>query len=80
MNKKIVSLLLAGGMVLSMAGNLPQSIFPSYSVSAEQGETEQFSYQELADGTLKLTKYNGSDSEVVIPSVINRYRCGTFQG
>lgn len=70
MNKKIVSLLLAGGMVLSMAGNLPQSIFPSYSVSAEQGETEQFSYQELADGTLKLTKYNGSDSEVVIPSVI----------
>ena len=70
MNKKIVSLLLAGGMVLSMAGNLPQSIFPSYSVSAEQGETEQFSYQELADGTLKLIKYNGSDSAVVIPSVI----------
>ena len=70
MNKKVVSLLLAGGMVLSMAGNLPQGIIPSYSVSAEQGETEQFTYQALADGTLKLTKYNGSDSAVVIPTVI----------
>ena len=71
MNKKVVSLLLAGGMVLSMAGNLPQSIIPSYSVSAEQGETEQFTYQVLADGTIKLTKYNGSDSEVIIPTVID---------
>ena len=71
MNKKVVSLLLAGGLVFSMAGQLPQSILPSYSVSAEQGETEQFTYQTLTDGTLRLTAYTGESSVVAIPAQIN---------
>ena len=70
MNKKVVSLLLAGGMVVSMAGQLPQSIIPSYYVSAEQGETDGFAYQTLADGTLRLTGYTGETSEVTVPSQI----------
>ena len=70
MYKKVVSLLLAGGMVVSMAGQLQQSIIPSYYVSAEQGETDGFAYQTLADGTLRLTRYTGETSEVTVPSQI----------
>lgn len=36
------------------------------------GPKEEFSYRELDDGTLEITKYNGADSVVAIPEQLNQ--------
>ena len=43
----------------------------SYHESKENNLTNNFDYTQLADGSLKITKYKGSDTDVTIPSEID---------
>ena len=62
---KAVSLLLVLVMMISI---IPIIEIPAYAESSGD-----FSYTILSDGTAKITEYNGSESDLTIPSTIDGY-------
>ncbi len=78
--KKIVSGLLAAAMTFTSVG-LP--VMPVMNNGAHthietgivaHAESYDFSYSELDDNCVMLTRYYGSDTDVIVPSEINGYR------
>ena len=71
--KRILSILAAAAMT---CGALPQSaplplLQPVLTASAEDAVYEDFTYTENEDGSITITKYKGTDAEVVIPGEID---------
>lgn len=60
-SKKIISLLLSILMILTSISLMAVNSFAATSASS-------FSYVTMSDGTVKITKYNGSSAYVEIPS------------
>lgn len=74
--KKTISVLLAVIMAFSVISAFPftasaAEVESSNSVGVESGDYE---YEILDDGTAEITKYNGEDTELVIPSEIDGYK------
>ncbi len=73
MKKKILSAVLALCLAFGSAAALPQSaVVESTSITASaEGETKKsgnYEYTILKDGTAEITKYNGKETKVAIPS------------
>lgn len=77
-----LALCLAVGSVPVSAGELKMSVAENQMIPAKESPEEEtgerketaaadYRYQELADGTLEITGYVGSDTEIEIPSVID---------
>ena len=64
MTKRILNLLTVLVMAISLAG-----VLPAFSASAET--SGDYEYTVLGDGTVEITKYNGSATELEIPSKID---------
>lgn len=73
--KKIISGLLAVSLVFGSAtvplGTLNENIFADTSIEVTADSYGDFDYTVLDDGTVKISKYNGSDDSVSIPKKIN---------
>ncbi len=68
MKKRFIAILLTVILVISyLPGDIP--FFSAISVSAET--TEDYTYVVLSDGTVQITKYKGTASEVEIPQTID---------
>ena len=74
--KRVLSMALALCMVFGSAAALPEGTFitqsTSITVSAE-GEivSGDYSYVELGDGTIEITGYSGTETEVTVPTTID---------
>ena len=76
MYKKVAAGVLALAITLGTA-TLPNEIY--FGVSRSTGmvtasaavTTKTYEYKELDDGTIEITKYNGSDTDVVVPDTID---------
>lgn len=73
--RKKIAMLLAACVVAGMAA-YPSGIGAVQAAEVQEMENAQniegdFEYEELANGTVKITKYKGSGTEAVIPSAIN---------
>ena len=73
MRKRLLSAVLAVAMLFGSAAALPQSaVVENTSVTAsaygEEKESGNYKYTILKDGTAKITKYNGKETKVTIPS------------
>lgn len=80
--KKIVSGLLAAAMAFTSVG-LPVMNNGAHT-HIETGivahaESYDFSYSELDDNCVMLTRYYGSDTDVIVPSEINGYRVAALE-
>ena len=72
MLKKILSSALALCMVFGTAAALPEGgVSVGSLISANAKTYNEYEYQVLADGTVEITKYNGNQSQVQIPSKID---------
>lgn len=60
--KKVISLLLC--LI---------SVFTVFYFNSSASDENVFTYSELSDGTVKITKYNGNEKEVTIPDTIDDY-------
>ncbi|MGN0469400.1 MAG: hypothetical protein ACI4GV_00620, partial [Acutalibacteraceae bacterium] len=78
--ERITRKILATALAVCMLGSVAVTGVGSYlglstTVSAAEGDAgvtaDGFKYTESYDGTLMITGYNGSDKNIVIPSVIN---------
>ncbi len=63
--KKVVSLFLSIVMIVSVVASVDMS---SYAITSGD-----FEYEILSDGTAKITGYNGSDKDLIVPSSIDGY-------
>ena len=71
LNKRIISLFVAAGLLFGSASALPQETFiGSYAASSESLTSGDWEYSLLADKTVSLTAYKGKDKAVTIPSKI----------
>ncbi|MCR5478263.1 MAG: leucine-rich repeat protein, partial [Ruminococcus sp.] len=71
LKKKVLSGLLAIAMVFGSAAALPESVFDtSASITASAETSGDYSYQELDDETVEITKYSGSYTMINIPSTL----------
>ncbi len=72
MKKKLLSLVVAIGLVFSTAAALPENAFsaPVFATDEQTQET-QYQYKETDDGTLTLTRYLGESKNVEIPESID---------
>ena len=71
MKKKVLSGLLAIAMVFGSAATLPEGVFDTSAVITASAETsDDYSYKELADGTVEITKYSGNYTMIDIPSTL----------
>lgn len=71
MKKKVLSGLLAIAMLFGSAAALPQGVFDtSASITASAETSGDYSYQELDDGTVEITKYSGNYTIINIPSTL----------
>ena len=69
--KKIISLLLALIIALSVFSIVPFSVGAAEADSAATGETDgDYQYSIIKDGTAEITKYIGSGGNVTIPSAL----------
>ncbi|MBR1749368.1 MAG: leucine-rich repeat domain-containing protein [Ruminococcus sp.] len=75
MKRQIISSALALSFVLGGAAALPEGAFESQSVTitaqAKSIQSGDYKYSLLKDGTAKIVKYKGSDTDVKIPSKID---------
>lgn len=77
--KRVLSMALALCMVFGSVAALPEGTFITQSTSitaTAEGDTyytedNQFSYIILADGTIEIKNYSGTDAEVEVPSTID---------
>lgn len=49
------------------------SVFTVFYFNSSASDENVFTYSELSDGTVKITKYNGNEKEVTIPDTIDDY-------
>lgn len=70
-SKKIISLLLSLLMIVTSISLMAVNSFAATSASS-------FSYVTMSDGTVTITKYNGSSAYVEIPSEIDGKRVATI--
>lgn len=63
-----------GGIDSSINTNVPlvNAVIHFSDGTTLNGPKEEFSYKELGDGTVEITKYNGSDSIVMIPEQLDQ--------
>ena len=52
-------------------GTFPAQLLPGTGLTVNAVEDQDYLYDELTDGTIKITSYNGEDETVVIPSEIS---------
>ena len=73
MIKKTIAAILAVSLVMTEFVALPEEInlFGKSSITAYAETNEDFEYYVLDDGTIEIVKYNGSNSNVVIPEKID---------
>ena len=73
MKRQIISSALALSMIFGGAAALPESFVPQSSIVAQAKSlvSGDFKYSVLKNGTVKIVKYNGSKTEVKIPSKID---------
>ena len=71
MKKKVLSGLLALCLVFGSASALPQGAFTDSATINASAEVEgNWEYEVQEDGTVAITKYNGSESEITIPATL----------
>lgn len=71
MKKKLLSMALAICLAFGSAAALPQGTFEgSTSITASALTSGDYEYSTLTDGTVSITKYNGSASRLTIPSTL----------
>ena len=71
MKKKVLSGLLAIAMVFGSAAALPEGVFDtSAGITASAETSDDYSYKELGDGTVEITKYSGNYTILNIPSTL----------
>lgn len=71
LKKKVLSGLLAIAMLFGSAAALPEGVFDtSASITASAETSGDYSYQELDDGTVEITKYSGNYTILNIPSTL----------
>lgn len=73
MKKKLLSMLTTLVMVVSLCGVLP-------AVTASAKVSGDYNYEILDDGTVEITKYNGSATTLSIPSTINGKKVTSIAG
>jgi hypothetical protein len=62
--RRVLSILLAFTIIIT--------ILQSVTIPVKAG-SEDFEYKKLADGTIEITSYKGSDEDISIPSMIDGY-------
>ncbi len=71
MKKRILSCAAALCMAFGAAAYLPEGFAPQSGIMAQAETYGDFEYTVLDDGTVEIRKYNGSDTDVNIPSKID---------
>ena len=74
MLKQIISSALALSLAFGAAAYLPEGFSAQSAITARAEDTltyGDYQYTVLDDGTVEITDYNGSDTEITIPSKIN---------
>jgi hypothetical protein len=81
MKKKFLSAVCALVLVFGSAAALPQGFAKLDSAITASAETYgDYEYSVLDDGTVEISKYNGSDEEVNIPSTIDGKKVTSIGG
>lgn len=79
LKKKVLSGLLAIAMLFGSAAALPEGVFDtSASITASAETSDDYSYQELADGNVEITGYTGKASALSIPSTLGGKKVTTI--
>lgn len=71
LKRKILAVLLAAAMFGGSAAVALPAVGVDVGITASAATYQNFEYEENSDGGITITKYTGSDTEVVIPSKID---------
>ncbi|MBR1751897.1 MAG: leucine-rich repeat protein [Ruminococcus sp.] len=74
MKRQLISSLLALSMVFGAAAYLPEGGTAQSEITAKADIYGEYEYTVLKDGTVEINKYNGTDTDVTIPSTIGGKR------
>ena len=77
--KKALSITLCAVLLGGTAAALP-SIVPDIGIEADAAVYGDYEYQELSDGSIRITKYNGTASSITIPQMINGKYVRSIEG